>query len=148
MCWVQVNTDGKAAFSIGKWTMNIPVLVHELPVWKTDYLVALSNLDGDYTRKPGRHAKMFAAKIRSINLCIFVQQGAFAKQGKAYGISINKSRARYRHWPDACFKTVVQFRPSVFKFYWPDGPVVSIQLTTVYISVIQPFIEKSTTLIH
>ena len=68
--------------------------------------------------------EMCAAKIRSINLCIFVQQGAFAKQGKAYGITMNKSMVRHWHLTDACLKLSGQFRPPVFKFYWPDEPVV------------------------
>ena len=33
--------------------------------------------------------------------------------------------------PTCVLKLLGQFRPPDFKFYWPDGPLVSIQLTTI-----------------
>ena len=35
-----------------------------------------------------------------------------------------------------------QFGPPLKKLYWPNGPVVSIWLTTVDVSVTQPLTEK------
>jgi len=48
----------------------------------------------------------------------------------------------HQQWHWLILKLLGQFGPAVFKFYWLDGPLVSIRLITVDISINRPFTEK------